>query len=156
MGCQPTEKLDEDEAREAGDQINKLLPAMYAAKVRQVHPYGLNWQLSFWCDGGPRELNRVCWLLRDQMAAKSYRIKGKELRAVVEISPERRRQYKDFKESTEWLAAKGVASNKFLTCPKSFAIWTTPGRLPVGGFVDGKWEWNNVGLNSLGIEESWS
>ena len=39
------------------------------------------------------------------MAAKSFRIKGKEVRAVVEISPERRRLYKDFKESTEWLAS---------------------------------------------------
>ena len=155
-GCDHTSKLTEDECNLYAKKAYAFLPQTYRAKLKVAKAFQVNYQIVFPLAAPTSEsgARAIANFFEEQLRVAAFDIKGKHIRVVAELAPERRAHYRNFVLALEILDAKlDDAKTKVLGCRKALCIHRRDtmaelGRSPKGGTA---WVWNKVQVEELGL-----
>jgi hypothetical protein len=154
FGCNPTEKIQATDTRVFQEKLIKSLPTHIRMQTTASPPFAINHQVCFTVVGGRNTFQAVAAAFNDHITAHEITIKGKKIRASVEVSEQRKALSKNFFGAIEFLKAKSISEDKYTICAKGLRIYATEtfeeiGCTPIGASA---WRWNEAICKTIGFE----
>ena len=158
FGCDPKQKIGEKKAKELQVELIAMLPNHMRANIEAQAPFQVNHQLLFRCSGQGNEPKQHCYSVAGVWNARfeaGWTIGGKPLKAVLELSPEKRLLCRNFYAAGDWL--RSVVSEehkeKVVACGRSLRIYSDTnevvGETPRNSI---SWKWRCSELQRMGID----
>lgn len=152
-GCPPAQKLTKEQYGVEGRRLLDALPAALRAQVRLQPPYVLSHQISFLVPVGGLPACRVLAdALESVISAQQLKIKGQDIRAGIETSPQRRTLCQNMFGALDRVRARG-REDRVEVCGRSLKLHVRPdfqllGHTPPGSTT---WSWDPAGLAAIGL-----
>lgn len=145
-------KLNKREAKQLQEQVEATLTDEVRQKINALEPFVQNHQLTWNIKGGAGydDISVVVDAMNTGIAKARLQYKGNELKAMMEISPERRRAVKSYYEAREALAT--ISQEGWESCGRSLKIYALPSYTEIGMCVrsTGAWLWHDNALTQHG------
>ena len=154
FGTGPANKLTKDEYNTMARNLVQKLPTHLQSLVKICSPFIRNHQIQFIIvPGGYDNCRRVQEHMAGVIERDNIKIRNKEVRCTVEMSPRRKTQYNNLFRAIDKLKIQ-VDEAAFEVCSKTAQIYTADGLLVVGSTPKDSdaWLWNPAGLSALGAE----
>ena len=124
-GCASSDKLTRTQDNENAQQFLDMVPAHLKEFVKLDDPYPLSFQLAFRVTGGRSRCLVIRDLFTNGIDQHTITIKGKPVKASVEISPDKRVSFKELYGAVERINSK-VDSAKVEVCRRTFTVYELP------------------------------
>lgn len=146
-------KLNKREANKFQEMVEATLTDHIRSKINALEPFVQNHQLSWnvrTAAAGYDDIAAVVDAMNMGISKAKLQYKGNDLKAMMEISPERRRAVKTFYEAREALAT--ISQEGWESCGRSLKIYALPGYTELGMCVrnTGLWIWHENALSQHG------
>ena len=152
FGCKNTEKLGKAQYNTEVKRFIDMLPEHLKNSLTVVPPFVVNFQIGFRL-AKPENGRRICDVWNNEIEARQARINGKTVRAVAEMSPDRKTQYRTLYKAIEEIQKENIVEDKYTVCYKGLKIYATE-TLELAGAIKagtGKWERFEEGAKAMGM-----
>ena len=154
VGSSRKDMIGRKEYNDHANEIVQKLPTQCQQNVSVDKPGPYNFQIVFKVKGGRLGCEHIRETLNSLFESDTYTIKGTQVKASIETSPDRRAKYRIYQTNLEVLKAE-IDPQTFDVDERVFKIYNVQDASIIGEFPKGEqtWKWNDEVLAALGLDK---